>query len=118
MDETPSGPWPNPSAADAKGSLLMADLDVVGEIISAGSVEIHGKVLGKVRAPEVLVAPSGYVEGSVSAFDLTVRGAVNGTVAARQVSLAATAVVETDITHVRIAIEAGAQVEGRLIRKT
>ncbi len=63
------------------------------------------------------MAGSGRVEGSVVAHDLVVLGAVSGTVSARSVQLAPSAVVQADVTHERIAIEVGAELDGRLQRK-
>jgi cytoskeletal protein CcmA (bactofilin family) len=46
-----------------------------------------------------------------------VLGAVSGTISARNIQLAPSAVVHADVIHERIAIEAGAELEGRLLRK-
>jgi cytoskeletal protein CcmA (bactofilin family) len=62
------------------------------------------------------VAGSGRVEGSVVAHDLVVHGAVSGTVSARNIHLAPSAVVQADVIYERIAIEAGAALEGKLQR--
>ena len=70
------------------------------------------------RAPEITVAGSSCVEGSVVAHDLIVLGMVSGTISARNVQLAPSAVVQADVIHQRIAIEAGAELEGKLQRKT
>ena len=109
--------WPDPIAADARNSVLAADLVIDGDVGSKAPVELHGKVNGLLRAPEILVAPPGIVEGTVIALDLSVQGSISGTISARQVSFASSAVVRADITHERIAIESGAQIEGRLQRK-
>ena len=76
-----------------------------------------GNLIGSLRAPEIIVAGSGRVDGSVVAHDLVVLGAVSGTVSARSVQLAPSAVVQAEVIHERIAIEAGAELEGKLQRK-
>ena len=109
--------WPEAARANARRSILAGDLVIEGDVTSEGPVDVHGTIVGSARAPEVVVASIGRVEGSVSAHDLTILGFISGSVKARQVQLAPSAVVRADVLHERIAIEAGAELEGRLQRK-
>jgi cytoskeletal protein CcmA (bactofilin family) len=118
--KTPHGDldrWPDPASSHARRSVFAQDLVIEGDATSSGPIEVQGNVVGSLRAPEITVAGSGRVEGSVVAHDLVVLGAVSGRVSARNVQLAPSAVVQADVTHARIAIEAGAELEGRLQRK-
>lgn len=118
--KTPNGDldrWPDPAVANARRSVFAQDLVVEGDATSGGLIEVQGNVIGSLRAPEIGVARSGRVEGSVVAQDLVVLGTVSGTISARHVQLAPSAVVQADVIHERIAIEAGAELEGRLQRK-
>jgi cytoskeletal protein CcmA (bactofilin family) len=118
--KTPSGDldrWPDPASSNARRCVFAQDLVVEGDATSSGPIEVQGNVVGFLRAPEIIVAGSGRVEGSVVAHDIVVLGAVSGTVLARNVQLAPSAVVQADVIHERIAIEAGADLEGRLQRK-
>jgi cytoskeletal protein CcmA (bactofilin family) len=118
--KTPHGDldrWPDPASSNARRSVFAQDLVVEGDATSSGPIEVQGNVVGSLRAPEIIVAESGHVEGSVVAYDLVVLGAVSGTVSARNVQLAPSAVVQADVIHEQIAIEAGAELEGRLQRK-
>ena len=118
--KTPNGDldrWPDPAVANARRSVFARDLVVEGDATSSGPIEVEGNVVGSLRAPEITVAGSGRVEGSVVAHDLVVLGSVSGTVSARNVQLAPSAVVQADVTHERIAIEVGAELDGRLQRK-
>ena len=115
--KTPHGDldrWPDPVGANARRSVLAQDLVVEGDVTSSGPVDVHGKIIGSMRAPDIVIAGSGRVEGSVVANDLSVLGAVSGMISARNVRLAPSAVVHADISHERIAVEAGAELEGRL----
>lgn len=85
-------------------------------VTSTGPVDVQGRVSGQVKSPDVLIAPTGAIEGSAIAHDLSVQGQISGAIDAQSVLLSATAVVKTDVTHERIAIESGAQFEGRLKR--
>lgn len=109
--------WPDPASSNARRSVFAQDLVVEGDASSIGPIEVQGSVVGSLRAPEITVAGSGRVEGSVVAHDLVVLGAVSGIISARNVQLASSAVVQADVTHEQIAIEAGAELEGRLQRK-
>ena len=118
--KTPNGDldrWPDPAGANARRSVSAQDLVVEGDATSSGPIEVQGNVVGSLRAPEITVAGSGRVEGSVVAHDLVVLGAVSGMISARNVQLAPSAVVQADVIHERIAIEAGAELEGKLQRK-
>lgn len=108
--------WPEPAQSGARDSVLASDLLVEGDVVSKGPVQVHGKIMGRVHAPDVVVASPGIIEGSVVALELTVQGAVSGDIAAKRVSFAASAVVLADVTHEQIAIESGARIEGRLKR--
>ena len=117
---TPNGDldrWPDPAVANARRSVFAQDLVIEGDASSSGPIEVQGNVVGSLRAPEISVAGSGRVEGSVATHDLSVLGAVSGMISARNVQLASSAVVQADVTHEQIAIEAGAELEGRLQRK-
>ena len=118
--KTPHGDldrWPDPVSPNARRSIFAQDLVVEGDATSSGPIEVQGNVIGSLRAPEITVAGSVRVEGSVVAQDLLVLGAVSGMISARNVQLAPSAVVQADVTHEQIAIEAGAELEGRLERK-
>lgn len=118
--KTPHGDldsWPDPASFNARRSVFAQDLVVEGDATSRGPIEVQGNVVGSLRAPEITVTGSGRVEGSVVAHDLVVLGAVSGTISARNVQFAPSAIVHADVIHERIAIEAGAELDGRLLRK-
>lgn len=114
LSKSPS--WPDPAPLGARHSLVAADLEIEGDVVSQGSVDIHGRVRGTVRAPEVVVGEDGSIDGAVSASALTVLGRITGSIEARALTLAATSMVRADVLHEEIAIATGARLEGRLIR--
>jgi cytoskeletal protein CcmA (bactofilin family) len=115
--KTPHGDldrWPDPAGGNARRSVLAQDLVVEGDVTSSGPIDVHGRVIGSMRAPDIVIAGSGRVEGAIIANDLSVLGAISGMISARNVQLAPSAVVHADISHERIAVEAGAELEGWL----
>lgn len=108
---------PEPAKAGAKQSILAQDLVVDGEISSFGPVDVRGAVSGQVRAPYILIATTGSITGSASAYDMTIHGQVTGTIDALNINLSSSAAVRADVTHERISIEPGAQLEGQLKRR-
>jgi cytoskeletal protein CcmA (bactofilin family) len=109
--------WPDAAKANARRSVLASDLVVEGDVTSDGPVDVQGRIVGSARAPEVFVASTGRIEGAVTAHSLSVHGFISGSIEARHVQLSPSAVVRADVLHERIAIEAGAELEGRLQRK-
>jgi len=109
--------WPAPAAAGDRRSVLAEGLQLDGQVTSKGPVEISGRLVGSVSAPDVLITQSGALEGEVLALNLTVLGTVTGTISARSVSLAEGAKAEGDITYQQISIELNAEFDGKLSRR-
>lgn len=108
---------PEPAKAGAKRSVLAQGLVVDGEITSLGPVDVRGIVTGQLRAPDILIAPTGTITGSATAYDLAIQGEISGTIDAHKVMLSSGAIVRADVTHEQITIEPGAQLEGQLKRR-
>jgi cytoskeletal protein CcmA (bactofilin family) len=108
---------PEAAKAGAKLSVLAQDLVVDGEITSLGPVDVRGNINGQVRAPDILIAPAAMIKGSATAHDLVIQGQITGMIDAQNITLSSSAVVRAVVTHVRIAIEPGAQLEGQLKRR-
>lgn len=116
LDQHRRTTWPEAARPGAARSFLGADLVVEGQLASSGPVDVYGKVTGEVRAPELVIAPAGVLDGAAIAHTCTVQGQVTGSIKAISVTLRSSADVGADIAHDRIAIEAGAVVEGRMTR--
>jgi cytoskeletal protein CcmA (bactofilin family) len=98
-------------------SVLSSDLTVVGNLQTAGDVQIDGVVEGDIRAHLVTVGEGATIRGEIIAEDLVINGRVIGRVRGLKVRLTSTARVEGDIVHKTIAIEAGAHFEGSVQRR-
>ena len=97
-------------------SIVSAGLQVTGNMISDGDVQIEGAIEGDVKSRMLTVGEAGSVKGSVEAEQVFVSGEVIGKIKAANVSLARTARVSGDIIHEVLSVEAGAHLEGNMKR--
>ena len=98
-------------------SILSQDLNVSGQIVSSGDVQIEGVLEGDLRSHAVTIGEKARVTGEISGELVTVRGFVKGTIRARQVHLCASCHVVGDIYHEALAIETGAHLDGVVRRE-
>ena len=93
-------------------SIISADLVVNGTLISAGDIQIDGRVEGDVRSAGLVIGDKAEIRGEIYAEDVTVRGKVVGRIRASKILLASTSHVEGDILHEAFAVESGSFFEG------
>ena len=93
-------------------TIISADLVVKGSLISAGDVQVDGKVEGDIRAGALVIGEKAIIEGDIYAEDAVIRGRVQGCIRARKVQLCSTCHVEGNILHEALAMETGAFFEG------
>src|ERR1700687_5347847 len=101
-----------PAGRNGVPSIISADLIVRGTLISAGDVQIDGKVDGDIRASGLVIGEKAVITGDVFAEEAIVRGRVEGSIRARKVQLCATSHVEGNILHEAFSVETGAFFEG------
>ncbi len=93
-------------------SVLSSDVEVEGDIVSAGDVHISGSVTGDVVARKLTLGEGASITGSVEAEVAVIAGRLDGRLTATSVTLASTAHVVADVTQVSLMIEQGAVFEG------
>ncbi len=93
-------------------STLGPGLLITGNIVSTGTVQIHGRVIGDIHAARLLISKGAVVEGKVIAQEAVIDGAFKGTIHGNIVKLQATAVVDGEIFKQSLVIEQNAQFEG------
>ncbi len=115
-DKTGHQPAPSvkPKAQSSMPSIVSPGLQITGNMVSDGDMQIEGSVEGDVRSRVLTVGETGAINGKVEADQAFISGTVTGQISARSLTLAKSARVSGDITHETIAIEAGAMVEGQL----
>jgi cytoskeletal protein CcmA (bactofilin family) len=102
-----------PGLARVTGSLIGDDLVVEGDIRGARSLVVHGTVVGAVDADQLVVGPTGRIEGPVGARAVRIDGRVTGDVLGETVHVGASARIVGNVTHNAISIEPGAEIDGR-----
>jgi cytoskeletal protein CcmA (bactofilin family) len=98
-------------------SVLHDDILIKGDWHSDGIVEFGGSITGDLTVDVLIVTGTGKVEGNVRARSVTVEGHLTGTIAAIDVALSSTAVVTGEIEAVKIRVDSGAHIEGRITTK-
>ena len=100
-------------------SVIGNDLKITGQglkIISQGTLQVDGEVEGDVGGAEVIIGEQGKVTGTVAAERVIVRGTISGVIRGATVTLQSSSHVEGDIHHMSLAIEQGAEFDGRCRR--
>jgi len=100
-------------------SVIGNDLKIIGQglkIISQGTLQVDGEIEGDVGGAEVIIGEKGKVTGTVAAERVIVRGQISGVIRGITVTLQASSRVEGDIHHMSLAIEQGAEFDGRCRR--
>jgi len=100
------------STSRAVPSLISADLEINGNLISQGEMQIDGTVNGDVRAKVLAIGERAVVTGEVVAEEVAIRGIVTGRIRARRVELGKAAKVNGDIWHTILSVEPGAVLDG------
>jgi cytoskeletal protein CcmA (bactofilin family) len=98
-------------------SIISADMHVSGNLSGEGVMQVDGTVDGDIRCAEVTIGRGAKVCGQVECDTVHVHGTVTGEIRARSVTLSSSAHVTGDIQHEELSIEAGAYMEGKLLRR-
>ena len=112
-------PLPSASKVEAPRSVRADDMStigsgmqVVGNIVCTGALQIFGSVTGDIHAGHLAIREGARVEGKVIAPDAVIEGSFSGTIHGNTVKLQKTAVVEGEIFNKSLAIEEAARFEG------
>lgn len=101
------------SAERGTPSVIGPELQITGNLVSRGEVQIDGEINGDIHGSHVVVGERATVTGGIVADEVVVRGHVMGSVRGKRVLLQSTCRVEGDVYHLTLAIEQGAYFEGK-----
>lgn len=114
-----SGATSTPAPAGNGYSVLDAQLVMSGDLETAGSLRIDGKLEGSIRRADMVVLGVGAaMSGDVHAREVVIGGTITGNVyASERVELQATAIVTGDIVTQTILVQEGGVVNGRVLMR-
>lgn len=124
LPAAPSAPNGVDGRAVARGeadglSVIGRELSISGRdlrIVTRGGVRVDGEIVGDLYGSDVVIGPSGRVQGTVVGERVSIDGWVVGTVRGLRIELLPKALVEGEIYHQTIRMEEGAFIEGALRR--
>ena len=98
-------------------SIVSKDMTITGNIVSPGTIQIEGKVIGDIECHELTLGEAGEVRGQIKCEVADIHGTVSGELQVTNLSITASATISGDIVHENVSIEAHARVEGHLVRR-
>lgn len=96
-------------------SIIGSDIKITGNVSTPGELHLDGVIEGDVDCGELTVGEHGIVTGTVKSETVTLRGTVEGKLRAKTVNLEQSAKVNGDVTYGTMTMEAGVQIDGKLI---
>ncbi|WP_421739140.1 bactofilin family protein [Caulobacter sp.] len=114
--EPPRAPTPAPAPRPKPASMIAQGVTIKGDVVGDGELHLDCVVLGDIRVGKLILGPNSRVEGSVTAQVIEIHGNVLGSITAQAVRLYGTAKVDGDITHEQLAMESGAEFQGRSLK--
>lgn len=114
--ELDSGVGSAVAAKPAVPSIISTDMKIVGDLTSAGEIQVDGTVEGDIQSKHLLVGEPAHITGEIVADVVEIYGTIHGQIKATAVTLAKTAHVVGDILHENLSIEKGAFLDGHCKR--
>lgn len=106
-------------------TLIGRQTEILGDVRFSGGLHVDGKIKGKVvaengnKAASLSVSENGAIEGDVRVPNIVLNGRVTGDVyATERVHLASKARVNGNVYYKILEMEAGAEINGQLVRET
>ena len=112
----PAAQAPAPPPRPRPASMIAQGVAIKGDVMGDGELHLDCAIQGDIRVGKLVLGPNARVEGALFAQVIEVHGKVTGAISAKQVRLYGSAVVDGDITHEQLAMETGAQFEGRSLK--
>ncbi|WP_269792779.1 polymer-forming cytoskeletal protein [Stenotrophomonas sp. Iso1] len=102
-------------------ALIGSQVEIRGDVVFSGGLYVDGRIIGKVVAAEgseamLTLAEHGYIEGEIRAAVVVLSGRMDGDVhATERVELTPSARVNGNVHYQVVEMNAGAQLNGRLV---
>ena len=102
----------NLPAVSSAPSIIVSDLNISGDLVSQGSIEIGGNVNGNIKCNNVIIRKESKVKGDIFADNLTINGTVIGTLNADNIFINESADFEGKVNYINLTTEPGANING------
>jgi cytoskeletal protein CcmA (bactofilin family) len=99
-------------------TIVAQGVEISGNLVTTGEVQLDGVLKGDIRCGALTIGEGGVLVGSVISERAVIRGSVQGLIHSKSAVLERTAQVTGDITHETLTVHEGAQLDGRLIRRS
>jgi len=95
-------------------TVISSDLNIVGNLVSEGAIEVAGRVEGNIKCSELNLRPTGFIKGDVFGKFIKINGEIHGVVKAKQVSIGEKGKVHGFVVYETISISEGGVVFGQM----
>lgn len=94
-------------------SIVSADLCILGNMISEGSVEVEGRIEGNLTCSQATIHKTGFIKGDIIADTVNISGEVRGLIKSRNVRVSEHGKVVGVIMYENLSIDPGGFVDGQ-----
>ena len=110
----PPAPAPDDWSGEKAQSFIGGGLTIEGSVVSAGDLQIEGRVRGGVSCRSLVVGEHGQIAGEVVAEEVVVSGRVVGPIRGNFVMLKPDSHVEGDVYYQSLVVQLGAVFKGSM----
>ena len=91
-----------------KTSILLSDVSVEGDLVEKDKIIIDAKIVGDIKAEEIITHSKSNVTGNITSKDASLGGKLKGNVNSDKIKIKRTAEVEGVLNQKSLSIEEGA----------
>jgi cytoskeletal protein CcmA (bactofilin family) len=99
-------------------SVLAPDVEFTGNLKASADLHIDGRIEGDVSCAQLVQGEGSEIVGTITAKSARLAGKVKGSISVGMLVIQKSARIEGDVTYDEFSIEQGAQVDGKLTRRT
>jgi len=94
--------------AGEKTSILLSDVSVEGDLIEKEKIIVDAKVLGDIKAHEIITHQNSNIKGNINSKDTVLGGKVTGVVDSDKIKIKKTGNIDGVLNQKTLSIEEGA----------
>ena len=97
--------------ANEKTSILLSDVSVEGDLVEKDKIIVDAKIVGDIKAEEIITHSKSNVTGNVTSKDASLGGKLKGNVNSDRINIKKTANIEGVLNQKTLSIQEGAQLK-------